>query len=322
MMKLKVLITVDVETFFSNGKLLPFETNVYGRTNSGEFGVHKIMEICDNYGIKATFFVDVYEHHHYGLSVLENLCQDIYGKSHSVQLHAHPNFIPGCSLELMKSYDLETQKRIIGEGRRLIEEFIGQAPVAFRAGAYGINMDTILALEENDFEIDSSYFRHHKNCQLSYELDNLYANNPFMISNIFEIPVTIYNILNIGALKKDSKLDINACSYSELASITNKFRNYGAPNQTGIIVLFLHSFSFIKWRKDYLKYDIDYATIRNFDKLLKMITSDYSDVVDFLKIEDIKPFAAEIIDSKLTEDYIPKLDFINIPSRFIKRFGI
>ena len=49
------VITIDME--FSTHK---DDIGIVGNINGKEFGVSKIMEICDKYSVKATFFVDVY----------------------------------------------------------------------------------------------------------------------------------------------------------------------------------------------------------------------------------------------------------------------
>ena len=57
-----LLLTVDTEGSLHNGKPLPLEAMVYGHVDGGEFGIGRIMDLCDARGAKATFFVSALEH--------------------------------------------------------------------------------------------------------------------------------------------------------------------------------------------------------------------------------------------------------------------
>ena len=110
------LITVDTETFLANGNLLPFETNIYGDISGTEFGVNRIMDICEKYSARATFFVDVYMYHRYGKDKVSTLCKIIDERGHDVQLHAHTSWLPNFPREFVSSYELQDQIAIIAEG--------------------------------------------------------------------------------------------------------------------------------------------------------------------------------------------------------------
>ena len=204
------IVTVDTETFLVNNQLLPFETNIYGNIDGVEYGVRKIMEICERYKAKATFFVDVYMYYRYGENMVRTLCEVINDRGHDVQLHAHANWIPNCSDEFVSAYSLQEQINIIAEGKNLISKWTGCVPIAFRAGSYGLNLDTIRALEANGFLIDSSYFPLNKNCEMSKQLNNKYQNKLFKIGPVTEIPVSTYWLICTSFYKKNSKVDINA----------------------------------------------------------------------------------------------------------------
>ena len=47
--KTKFWVTIDVETYFADNKLLPFDVNIYGAVKGEEYGVPKIMQICDDF---------------------------------------------------------------------------------------------------------------------------------------------------------------------------------------------------------------------------------------------------------------------------------
>ena len=320
--KVKILLTIDVETYYVNGKLLPFDANIYGKINDKDYGVPKIIELCNKFGIKATFFVDVYEHYKFGLDKLRELCQYISNSGHSVQLHAHTNFIPGYQDKFIKSYDLKTQSNIIAEGKYLLEKWIGRSPIAFRGGAYGVNLNTIKALEENGFLMDSSYFVDNKNCTLSQELKNVHLNKPFMINNIIEIPITVYNLINLYFWSKKSKIDLNACSLSELKNISNKILNFNSNNKMPVLVIFIHSFSFIRWNRFYSNFGVDHKTLRNFNLLFEFLITKFSDKVKFVNFEELNRASIEsAVEKDNLKDYVPSANIPNLVSRYFKRLN-
>lgn len=315
--KIKILVTIDTESFFYKDRFLPFDVNIYGKIGTQEYGVGKIINLCDKFGIKALFFVDVYEHYLVGEKRLSNLCRFIDSYGHSVQLHAHPNCIPAHPHGFMKSYDLQSQSSIIAEGKSLIESWIGKTPVAFRAGAYGANLDTISALHDNEFLFDSSYFAYHPNCQLYHEISDSPVNQVFMINKIIELPVTVYHFKTLR-MNKISKIDINACSWLELTQAFTKFINSDSPGIPKVIILFLHSFSFIKWNYTFTSFRPDHRSLKNFQSLLSWLVETHSDSVDFISLEDLLAYIGNRA-SKQLGDFIPELGIQYLIPRYCKR---
>lgn len=302
-------ITVDTETFLANGKLLPFEDNIYGRFMGDEFGVGKIMDICDRYGAKATFFVDVYMHYSYGEKPIAELCEYIAKRGHDVQLHAHTGWLPNSCSSFISAFSTERQAEIIFEGKKLINKWIGKEPIAFRAGAYAANLCTIKALEINEFIIDSSYFPLNRNCQLNKELNNCPSNSIFLIGKIYEIPVTTYWLIYF--FRKNSKIDINACSLIELKKVIPAFVEYGFQ----YTILFLHSFSFIKWNRNFLKYTPDYKTLKKFNTVMELITNTYK--LSFISMEPISKIIKD--DNAFQLDFTPFLHPAYMIPRILQR---
>jgi len=261
------IVTVDTETFTVKGSPPAFGTNIYGELPEGTLGVQRIMDICGRYDVKATFFVDVYMHHYYGKAPVRELCGHIVRNGHDVQLHAHTSWIPNGDFQHLSAFPLQKQVEIIAEGKELIREWTGKAPVAFRAGAYAANLDTIQALEQNGFILDSSYLAFHENCELSRQLSNHPANQIFKIGGILEVPVTMYWLFDNVLLRKMSKLDINACSLTELRNVIPKL----VRGRIRCVILFLHSFSFIRWKKDYSGVLPNYRALERFERTLEMI---------------------------------------------------
>lgn len=264
------IVTVDTEAYRVHGEVPTFDQHIYGTIGGQQYGVRKIMEICDAYDGKATFFVDFCMHHQYGESAIRDLCVFIDSKGHDVQVHVHPNWIRGYERTTLHSYSFDTQNKIIREVKQLYEKCLGRSPLAFRAGAYGANMDTIRALENNGFKVDSSYFHLNKNCVLNEELSHRYSNRMFYIGNILEMPVTIYSMLG-GPYTKISKIDMNACSWREIKHVV---RDYTQEPRILFVILFLHSFSFIKRGKKVGDKFPNFRVIRKFESTLRFLKDD------------------------------------------------
>jgi peptidoglycan/xylan/chitin deacetylase (PgdA/CDA1 family) len=305
------LITVDTETYSVGGKLPLFGPNIYGEHGGEEFGVARIMDISEKYNAKATFFVDVYMHQHYGKEPVRDLCRVIARRGHDVQLHAHLSWLPDSKSDFLYDYSLDRQRELLKEGKELIGEWTGQAPVAFRAGSYSANLDTIRALAENGFLADSSYFARRHSCQLSRQLENRYANRRFRIGEILEVPVTTYWLVDKGPYRKLSKLDFNACSLAELRDVVPKLIDAG----TRTVVLFLHSFSFVRWNKDLSGIVPNYRAMERFDRLLADIAR--RNDAGFITMEQASRM--ELNESADDNDFIPAVRMSRLVPRAMQR---
>jgi peptidoglycan/xylan/chitin deacetylase (PgdA/CDA1 family) len=302
---------VDTETFRVGGRLLPFGTHLYAELPEGTFGVQKIMELCDKHGAKATFFVDVYMHHKYGEAPVAELCQRIDQSGHDVQLHAHPSWLPDKPSELICDFPLNRQIEILAEGKDLIEKWIGKAPVAFRAGAYGANLDTIRALKINGFRVDSSYFPLNRNCELSRQLDKGCLNRSFYIEDVLEIPITTYWLWNSLSTHKNSKVDVNACSWAELRNVVPQLTS----SSVDYIVLFLHSFSFVYWDPRGNHLVPSHGPLKRFESLLTLIRDQLHG--EFTTFEEASRMLAPQPDS--LSDAVPAVSPFHLVPRALTR---
>jgi peptidoglycan/xylan/chitin deacetylase (PgdA/CDA1 family) len=307
----RFIITVDTETYKLGDRLPRFEDNIYGDMPEGSFGIAKIMDICEKHGAKATFFVDVYMRRHYGSEKVEELCRRIHQRGHDVQLHAHVSWLREANTNDLCGLPLDRQVEVIAEGKECIRRAIGKPPVAFRAGAYAANLDSIEALRRNNILVDSSYFAYHRRCPLSRQLENRYGNRSFYIDGVFEIPVTAFWIINQPFYRKITKTDINASSLAEMSEVIPQLLHH----RLRYVVLFLHSFSFIRWQRDFSAIVPNHRAIERFDKLLQRITQ-WEPAAEFCTME-----AASCLPI-LTEqepDFIPTVSSLRLVPRAVQR---
>jgi peptidoglycan/xylan/chitin deacetylase (PgdA/CDA1 family) len=206
--------------------------------------VRPIVDICAQFDIKAVFFVSVYEHCKFDKKTIAEAVQYLADKGHDVQLHTHPYWCYG--RDYLRQFSLAKQTEIIAYGRDLLFEWLGRYPIAHRAGAYGINQETIKALRANNIPIDSSMYYQHRNCKLCWSKNRIVEKK-----GIIEIPLTgIYrqHHLSLANFKikyrqKFIKTDIDWCSPEELIH----FVRAAKANDIKIMNLFLHSYSLLRF---------------------------------------------------------------------------
>lgn len=255
MSKVNVFITIDTEHSiggaFADPALHPVgnDKRIYGRINGQEYGIPLIMDIADRYGIPLTFFVEVLNKYYFGEEETREVCKYILSRGHDVQLHLHPNFLnfkeenPGVQRyrDNMSSYSLEEQTALIAEGKELLTRYCGRPPVAFRAGNYGADTNTLKALKANGIFMDSSYnaaFPKHSRRICAEQL-----NDAVEIDGVWELPITnfVENIPLCG--ERFKPLDLNGVSLAEMKAVISRTLDGLGPRN---ITLILHSFSFLK----------------------------------------------------------------------------
>ena len=282
----KIFITIDVETsiggaFAKPDKLRPVgaDKRIYGQIGKREFGIPLIIDILNKHNLKATFFVEPFCSFYFGEKIIKEICHYILNRGHDVQLHLHPDYqIFKCPdwqerakrkelfPDIIAKYTLDEQINLIKQGKKILEKY-GIKPIAFRAGCFGANLNTLMALKENDFLIDSSYnlsflgktcFIHplhltsHLSPLTSYVSRLTYLNDLTLINGIYELPITNYYDFKIGNFKRLRTLDVCAVSFYEM----KKILRYALKKGPKHITFILHSFSLIKKR------DVQYKTAR------------------------------------------------------------
>ena len=223
-------ISVDVEDFFYN-KL--FSDAYLGKVNNEYLGVPKFIEIAEKLNVKVTFFVDVDNFEELvPKKIIRETCQIIQESSHELAIHTHP---PSKTLakrkktnynydRILRNYDYKSQYEFISNAASKIEKWTKYWPESHRAGSYGINEDTYIALNKAGIKNDSSVFWGKQEAGLEFlkkEKNNI---NPFQYNGINILPVTNY-FLNLKILLfqigLNKKTDIEWCSINELSKIAN-----------------------------------------------------------------------------------------------------
>ncbi len=266
---LYVIITIDTENLQTP---LFRKKYIYDLIYS-DLGVHQILKILSHFDFSATFFLNVFEYSIWGREKMTMISKAILTEGSDVQLHTHPLWKFDPNREHMWQYSINEQIEIIREGKELIKEWTGEYPIAHRAGAYGLNENTLIALKENNIPIDSSMFYSHPNCKITWTRNKILERN-----GIIEVPVTGFyrdicwgaGPLSLKIRRSFVKTDIDWASLDELKNFVKEAKEHNIR----VMTLFMHSYSFIKWDNEFVNFQPDYADIEKFTRFLEFIKSD------------------------------------------------
>lgn len=280
-MKVNIFITVDAEHSIggalNNPNLKPVgnDKRMFGKVGNNEYGIPLIMDIAELYEIPLTFFVEVFSKSYFGEDETKIVCEYILKRGHEIQLHLHPLFLnfgmsnPGAQIykATMYSYDLNAQNELIQKGKDTLISYGVKNPIAFRAGGFAANCDTLKALKRNGFLIDSSHNRRYFSTHC--KLDMLDINDIYKTDGIWELPITNFWEFSSFKSKKPKPLDINGVSFHEIKSVLE----YASRNGPFYVTILMHSFSFIQNSSVHDKrVRIRYHVIKRFEKLCKFLS--------------------------------------------------
>lgn len=256
-----VVPTIDAEGVHGAS---PFDALMLGRTDDGgEYGATHLARIFHEYGLAATFFLDIYEHTLYGEDCLKELCDQLLLLGQDIQLHTHPSwrddprdtaqvrelkrdkcFFPQ-DKDFLYKCSLDEQREIIGHGVDKLRQWTGNNPVAHRAGGYGLNEETLKVLHEVGITVDSSACPFHSNSKLQLEI-----NVVSQLHGVTQLPITGYavddtivaSLLRWHRTLQFQKTDLDQSSLTELLWFLDTVRSSG-----GILTLFMHSYSLLRF---------------------------------------------------------------------------
>ncbi len=264
MPRINVFITVDTEHSiggaFRDRNLKPVgnEKRVWGKIGDKSFGIPLMMDIAETFDIHLTFFVEVLNKHYFGEDETKKVCEYILKRGHGVQLHLHPNYLnfklnnpqEKAYSDLIGTYSPEKQIELIKEGMEILIQNGVPRPIAFRAGCFGANEETLQALKAVGVLIDSSYNKAYigDTCLL----DTRQINDLTYLNGIWEFPITNFVESTKLRPKRFKPLDINGVSFEEMKFVLDQAKECGPHNVT----IILHSFSFLK------PYDAQYNRVR------------------------------------------------------------
>lgn len=243
---MNVYLTVDTEIWCDGWNNIDakfpaaFKKYIYGETNSGNYGLPFQLKLLKEYNLKAVFFVEPLFASRFGIQPLQEIVQLIQEYGQSVELHLHTEWADESKQtifphikekrEHIKYFSQAEQSDLIALGKDLLKQ-AGCANInAFRAGTFGANNDTLVAIENNKIAIDSSYNICMHQCEIKVFDD---IQQPIKYAGIVEAPMSTFKD---GAGQR-RHVQLTACSYSELRNSMQQAQEY----QWNDFVLLSHS---------------------------------------------------------------------------------
>lgn len=161
-----VFLTIDTEFAWRHHAAGLSPGEIYARScEPAGVGIGYQLARLAAYRLKACFFVDPMPALVYGLDPVRRLAGAILDAGQEVQLHCHPNWAGAVAgdrgrghgaFELV-DYPAAAQRALIERSAELLAAAGVPRPVAFRAGSYGADDDTLAALAAMGFAYDSSH---------------------------------------------------------------------------------------------------------------------------------------------------------------------
>ena len=161
-----IFLTVDTELMWRHHTDGLAGAEIFARSlEPAGVGVSYKLETLARHGLKACFFVDPMPALTFGLAPVREIVETILEAGQEVQLHLHPNWTGAISgdrgartsrFELI-DYSLAEQRDLIAGATELLVAAGAPHPIAFRAGSYSANADTLTVLAEQGFCYDASH---------------------------------------------------------------------------------------------------------------------------------------------------------------------
>lgn len=211
-----VLLTIDTELTWRPGPdWMDWEAAYERSYEAAGVGVRYQLRVLAQYALKACFFVDPMPACVFGLDPIRRMIDPILEAGQEVQLHLHPLWVGARdgqtrSERQLARYDAQAQRDLIARARDLLVEAGAPEPIAFRAGNYSANDDTLRALAALGFRFDSSHNGHQHPWPSAIGLPRDQI-TPIDHHGVTEVPVTL-----IAEGRRSRHLQICAVSLGEI----------------------------------------------------------------------------------------------------------
>jgi hypothetical protein len=239
-MATRVLLTIDTELAYR-----PYARGAGWRENfalscePAGVGISYQLERLRRHDLKACFFVDPMPGLVYGLDPVRAMIEPILAAGQEVQLHLHSywadlarNRRDGARFELT-AFGGEEQKALIAAARDLLVEAGAPPPIAFRAGCYAADANTLAALADLGIDYDSSHNGAEHPRLSALPFDPAQA-DPIGHDGIVEIPISQIRTPS-GGLRP---LQICALSFAEMEAALG----HAAVNGHPLVTIVGHGF--------------------------------------------------------------------------------
>ncbi|MFN3990873.1 MAG: polysaccharide deacetylase family protein [Erythrobacter sp.] len=270
----RAYITIDTEysSGFCTGRSRADRAENYARciaclTPDGAAGITHKLELLAQHGQKAVFFVDPMPALIWGIAAIEDIVGPIIAAGQDVQLHCHTEWLAiagadnplasGRTGQNIADFPLDEQFELLAYARDALIAAGAPPPVAFRAGNYGANDDTLRVLAGLGLTYDTSHTPALPDaCRISLGPE---VRDPVEHCGIIEVPVGTIGTLGGG----QRHAQITALTLAEMIAALRHARNHGRDT----FVLVSHSFELINRRS----LAVNHVVHRRFTRLVREI---------------------------------------------------
>lgn len=273
----RVFITIDTE--YSSGlyagpdaasRAENYARSIAGITPEGPVGIAHKLDLLAHHGQNAVFFVDPMPALVWGVAAIEDIVAPILEAGQDVQLHCHTEWLglaggdnplrSGRTGKHIADLPFDDQCEVLAYARDTLIAAGAPAPVAFRAGNYGANDDTLRALAEIGLTYDASHCPALVGgpCKISLGPED---RDPVLIHGVIEVPAGTIGTFG-GGLRH---AQITALTLREMLAAIRHARDTGHETYT----LVSHSFELINRRR----LAVNHIVRRRFTGLVRELAS-------------------------------------------------
>ena len=287
---LDVFLTIDTEIWCDGWDNLDakfpeaFRRYVYGPTRHGNYALPATLDILNDHGLDAVFFVEPLFAARFGQAPLDELVGLIRTQNQEIQLHLHTEWVDEADdIELprvshkhqhLRMFDRAEQAHLISYGRERLRRAGVENIQAFRAGSYALNADTLAALGDNGIAIDTSY---NPSAQIGVAdvATGRTLHQPTALGPVVEYPVSTFQ--DGRGLRH---LQVTACSLREFEHLLWQAVRKGWDS----LVIVSHNFELL----DASKTRVDRIAARRFRSLCRFL-ADRPDTFRVRGFTDLQP---------------------------------
>jgi hypothetical protein len=261
----------------ANYRPLSIDKSIFCALDDVSYGLPLIVGELEKHGFRATFFTEVFFSQCLGMDQAKIVVDYLLDHRQDVQLHTHPVF-RNYSLALkegtpegfaryralgdgLTGKDPEAQYELLSEAAALFLSLRGERPVAFRAGGFRGDQNTLAVLRSLGIVIDSSYS---PGVAASFPQNRPSPNLVQRINDVVEIPLTSARS-GLSRFRGWKPMAISSVSLAEMKAVLKQAHGTGLRD----VVLILHPFSMVKPRDFlYSSFRPDRIVISRFRRLL------------------------------------------------------
>lgn len=194
-----ILLTIDTELVWRHHAAgLDAVTVVRRSIDPARVGLAYQLRMLAEHRLKACFFVDPMPALVLGIDVIRTIVERILAAGQEVQLHLHPNWAAATLADRtaaawfeLADYAFAAQRALIEQARDLLVRAGAPPPIAFRAGSFAANDDTLRALASLGFRFDSSHNGSQAPWPCAVGLPRAQI-APVTHQGVIEVPVTVF----------------------------------------------------------------------------------------------------------------------------------